>query len=257
MGTVKSPAETVAWVRRFHPAPDAATRLVCFPHAGGAATFYFPVSRALSPTIDVLAIQYPGRMERRTEPCVDNVDELADLIAEQLGPWLDRPVTLFGHSLGATVGFEVARRLEAAGMKPLSLFASGRMAPSRYRDDRVHTYDDDTLIEQLGRLSGTDARVLGDEEMLRMILPTIRSDYRAVETYRMRPGPQLTCPITVLTGDNDPEVTLDEARAWAGHTSGRFELTVLPGGHFFLTDHITAVLAQLTAQVAARPSDLR
>ncbi|MEU7144985.1 alpha/beta fold hydrolase [Nocardia sp. NPDC046473] len=246
-----STAKTGAWVRRFHPAPDAATRLICFPHAGGSATYYFPVSRALSPEIDVLAIQYPGRMDRRNEPCVEDIHELADLVVEQLTPWLDRPFTLFGHSLGATLGFEVAQRLSATGEHPLALFASGRMAPSRHRDTDFHRFDDHALIEQIGQLSGTDAKVLDDAEMLRLILPTIRGDYKAVETYRMRPGPPLTCPITVLTGDDDPEVTLDEAQAWAEHTSGRFEMTVFNGGHFFLTDHVEAVLTQISAQVAA------
>ncbi|MFE9581235.1 thioesterase II family protein [Nocardia sp. NPDC006044] len=243
MGT----GQTSAWIRRFHPAPDAATRLICFPHAGGAAAFYFPVARALSPAIDVLAIQYPGRMDRRNEPCVDDLHELADLVAEHLGPWLDRPITLFGHSLGATLGFEVAQRLSASGEPPQALFASGRMAPSRHRDVHVHRYSDDALLAQIRRMSGTDSRVLGDEEMLRMILPAFRGDYKAVETYRMRQAPPLSCPITVLTGTDDPEVTLDEARAWSEHTTGRFDLRLFTGGHFFLTDHLDEVLALLAA----------
>ncbi|MEV6560239.1 alpha/beta fold hydrolase [Nocardia sp. NPDC051756] len=243
MGT----AQTSAWIRRFRPSPDAPTRLICFPHAGGAAAFYFPVARALSPAIDVLAIQYPGRMDRRNEPCVEDIHELADLVVEQLGPWLDRPITLFGHSLGATLGFEVAQRLSAAGGQPRTLFASGRMAPSRHRDVHVHRYPDDALIDQISRMSGTDPRVLGDAEMLRMILPAFRGDYKAVETYRMRPGPPLTCPITVLTGADDLEVTLDEARAWSEHTTGRFDMTVFTGGHFFLTEHLDEVLALLAA----------
>ncbi|MDQ0954324.1 surfactin synthase thioesterase subunit [Streptomyces phaeochromogenes] len=99
------------WIRRYHPAPDASTRLVCFPHAGGSATFYHPVSRALSPEIDVVAVQYPGRQERRTEPLVDSVEKLADLIVPELEPWLDRPLTFFGHSMGASLAYEVALRL--------------------------------------------------------------------------------------------------------------------------------------------------
>ena len=68
-------AEGSAWVRRFHPAPHARTRLICFPHAGGSATFYFPVSRAMSPAVDVLAIQYPGRQDRRGEACIDDLPD--------------------------------------------------------------------------------------------------------------------------------------------------------------------------------------
>lgn len=114
MTITQTPVETGAWVRRFHPdGRDAAHRLICFPHAGGSASFYFPVSRALTPGVDVLAIQYPGRQDRRHEPCIDSIAALADALAEEVRPWCDRPVTFFGHSMGATLAFEVARRLEA------------------------------------------------------------------------------------------------------------------------------------------------
>ncbi|WP_457031914.1 thioesterase II family protein [Kitasatospora sp. P5_F3] len=241
--------ESGAWTRRFHPAPEAPTRLVCFPHAGGSATYYFPVSRALSPGLDVVSIQYPGRQDRRHEPGVDSVDRLADLVVEELGDWLDRPLALFGHSLGATLAFEVAKRLERRGVVPVALFASGRRAPSRHRPGRVHLYGDAELIANLKKMSGTDAQVLGDDEMLQMIMPAIRSDYKAAETYQYRPGPKLSCPIIALTGDEDPEVNLEEARAWSEHTTAGFEMQVFQGGHFYLNQHAPAVLRAITTQL--------
>lgn len=241
------------WMRRYHPAPDARTRLVCFPHAGGSATFFFPVSRALSTGVDVLAVQYPGRQDRRAEPGVDDLRELADLVVDELHVWLDRPVALFGHSLGATLGFEVALRLRARGVTPLVLFASGRRAPSRHRDERVHLADDDGLVAELKRLSGTDSQILDDEEVLRMILPAIRSDYRAAETYRYTPGPKLDCPVVALVGDDDPRVTTDEAQAWNEHTTAAFELKVFTGGHFYLTTHATTVMNTIKEHIDRHP----
>jgi pyochelin biosynthetic protein PchC len=239
---------TGEWVRRFHPAPTP-TRLVCFPHAGGSATFFFPMSKALSPTVEVLPIQYPGRQDRRTEPCIDDIRRLADHVADELRPWLDRPITLFGHSMGATVAFEVAVRLERAGVTPLGLFASGCRAPSRYRDERVHLRDDAGLLRELANLSGTNTRVLDDEEIMRGVLPVLRSDYKAVETYRYRPVPPLRCPIIALTGVEDPQVTLDEAESWSRHTTGPFRLRTFPGGHFYLTSHAAAVMDLITGHV--------
>jgi surfactin synthase thioesterase subunit len=247
------PGGTSAWIRRFHPSPDAATRLVCLPHAGGAASYYFPVSRALAPDIDVLAIQYPGRQDRRSEPCLDDVRELADALVAELKPWTDKPITVFGHSLGATLGFELASRLQDDGVELLGLFASGRRAPSRHREkEAVHLGSDATLIATLKKMSGTDSQFLDDEEVLRMILPALRGDYKAAETYRYRQGPPLECPITVLTGDADSEVTMDEARAWSEHTTGAFDLQVFTGGHFYLNDHAPAVIAQIAKHVAER-----
>ncbi|WP_394427920.1 thioesterase II family protein [Streptomyces sp. SGAir0957] len=248
---MSSPTDNL-WIRRFRPSPDAAERLVCFPHAGGSASFYVPVAGALSPRVDVAAIQYPGRQDRRQEPGPASVAELADQVAKALATWDDdRPLTFFGHSMGALVAFEVARRMEATGSGPVRLFASGRRAPSRTRDERVHTLDDDGVIAELRALAGTDAQVLQDEELLRMVLPAIRSDYRAVETYRCDPGAAVSCPVTVLTGDADPRTTLAEAQAWSEHTTGGSDVRVFTGGHFFLSERPAEVLAVLDEHFTA------
>lgn len=142
-------------------------------------------------------------------------------------------------------------RLEASGTSPGTLFASGRRAPSRVRDERVHLADDDRLIADITQLSGTDAAVLGDPEILRMILPAIRSDYKAAETYRYRPGPPLGLDVVALVGDTDQQVTADEAAAWREHTTASFELQVFPGGHFFLDSHVAPVLDLIRARTSA------
>ena len=239
------------WIRNYHQAPSDAPRLICLPHAGGSATFYFPLSRALSPAIEVIAIQYPGRQDRRHEPLVDNLQELAALVFKVLSPWPGKPVAIFGHSMGASLGFELARMAERQGETLPRLFVSGRRAPSRPRHETVHLRDDEGLLADLRRLSGTDSRILGDEEMLRLSLPAIRSDYKAAETYTYEPGQPLNCPITAFTGDNDPKATVDEVSSWAEHTVSDFDLNVFTGGHFFLAQHQAAILKKIAEQLTA------
>ncbi|WP_030793064.1 thioesterase II family protein [Streptomyces sp. NRRL S-920] len=230
------------WLIRFRSAPQARTRLVCLPHAGGSASFYFPMTRTVAPDTDVLAVQYPGRQDRRSEPCLTDLGQLADEVASALEPWLDLPTVLFGHSMGATLAFEVARRLERnPEFTPRRIIASGRRAPSTHRDESVHKRDDDGIIAEMRLLSGTDPRILADEEFLRMAMPAIRGDYTAIETYRVEPGAKVRAPITVLTGDTDVRTSAEEAAAWRQHTTGDFELHTFAGGHFFLADHLERV----------------
>ena len=233
------------WCRRYRPARDAAARLVCLPHAGGSAPFFLPVAAALSPGVDVVAIQYPGRQDRRTERPISDLAVLADRVHAILRRQPETPVTLFGHSLGGILAFEVTRRLEADGHGPVRLFASGRRAPSTHRDEKVHLLDDAGILAEVRKMNGTASSVLGDDEMMRAALPALRADYQAAETYSCAPEITVNCPITALTGDHDPKTTVEEAEAWARHTSGSFDLKVFPGGHFFLTDHADQVIKML------------
>ncbi|MFJ3493827.1 thioesterase II family protein [Streptomyces sp. NPDC086091] len=239
------PVDSDLWCRRFHPSPDAVERLVCFPHAGGSASFYFPVSAALAGRVDVVALQYPGRQDRRAEPCVEDLGVLADAVLDALRGQDDLPLTFFGHSMGALLAFEVARRLEREGRTIERLFASGRVAPSVPRRESLHLLPDDDLVAAVTEMSGTDALVLADEEIRRMALPALRADLHAVETYHCAPGAPLECPVTVLIGDTDPRTPPDDARAWQSHTTASCDLETFPGGHFFLSDHPKPVLTLL------------
>ncbi|MEV6753067.1 alpha/beta fold hydrolase [Streptomyces sp. NPDC051214] len=239
------------WIRRFKPAEQAPCRLVCFPHAGGSASYFHGLTQRLAPDVDVLSVQYPGRQDRSAEPSQQSVTDLADQAYEALKPWTGKPLALFGHSMGAIVAFEVALRLAADGTVPLRLFPSGRRAPSRFREENVHLRDDDALLREVASLAGTDSALLADPDVRRMILPSLRADYRAIETYRHTGGKRLDCPVLALAGADDPKAPLDDVRAWGEHTTQGFGLEVFPGGHFYLNDETAAVAALLRSQLAA------
>jgi pyochelin biosynthesis protein PchC len=242
--------EDSLWVRRLRPS-SGPRRLICFPHAGGAASYFAPFAKAMPSSIDVLGIQYPGRQERLSERCIDSIEELRDAIVPQVEGWLDRPVTLFGHSMGAIVAYEVVRVLEhQQGWSPTGLFVSGRRAPSTWRDENVHRGGDGRLLQEVVRLGGTPAQLMEDEEVRQMMLPALRGDYRAIETYVWRPGAPLSCPIWAALGEADPLTTVPEAAAWRAHTTGGFELRTFPGGHFYLAAHVQELVDVLSEEVS-------
>ncbi|MEU4985013.1 alpha/beta fold hydrolase [Streptomyces sp. NPDC021969] len=241
---------TSPWLRRYHDAAADAVTLVCFPHSGGSASYFHPVSAALAPGVAVVAVQYPGRQDRRHEPCIEDIDALADALTRELEP-LEGPLAFFGHSMGAVVAFEVARRREREGAAaPLVVFASGRRAPGTHRDESVHLRDRAGVVAEMKLLGGTNSRLLADPEILDMVLPAVRSDYRAIERYRCAPDAVIGSPITVLTGADDPRTSAEEAAAWRAHTTGAFEVRTFPGGHFFLEAQSRGVLDTVSATLA-------
>jgi len=238
------------WLRRYGPVrPESALRLVCFPHGGSSAVFFRAWSLAAPPAVDVLAVQYPGRMDRSDEPFVDRMEPMADAIAAVLGPRLaPGRFAFFGHSVGAAIAFETALRLRREhGLEPVRLFVSGRRSPRRHRRTERHLAPDDELFAYLGMLGGVDA-LLERPDLQALVLPLLRSDFKLSETYSPDPDERVDWPLTALVGADDAEVDVDDVADWEYVTGGEFELLVFPGGHFYLRDSeevLRAVLGRL------------
>ncbi|MFJ4473177.1 thioesterase II family protein [Streptomyces sp. NPDC089424] len=244
------------WFRRFTTAAGNGPRLVCFPHAGGSATAYAQLARALPADFDVMAVQYPGRQERYAEAPFTSLTPLVEAVAGELTRALaadpGRPYALFGHSMGALVAFETARLLARGELPgPQRLFLSGRGAPRTGAGVRRAAYDDAELVAEVRRLGGTDQSVLDDSDVLEMVLPALRADYRALAAYRWHGGEPLAAAITALVGDSDPMVPVQEVGTWREHTRGGFALEVFPGGHFYLAEQVGRVAGVVTEGLLA------
>jgi pyochelin biosynthetic protein PchC len=206
--------------------------------------------------VEVWAVQYPGRERRIGEPAARSVTEIAEAVAEAVVPLLDRPVGMFGHSMGASVGYEVLRLLERreperAG-RIAHFFASARQAPHVPRERRMHLLPDDELCEVLIGHGEVNAVVFAEPELRELFLPVVRNDYRIAETHVPTPvAPPLAVDLTVLTGADDASVDPAAAARWAEVTTGAFHHEVLPGGHFYLTPGKVAVTELVAARLRA------
>ncbi|NTU80897.1 MAG: thioesterase [Chloroflexales bacterium] len=233
----KQTAENSAWLVRGSPQAQARLRLFCFPHAGVGAAIYTPWRALLPPSIELCAIVLPGREGRMRESAYTRLAPLVADLASALEPMLDRPYAIFGHSIGALLGFELARELRRrAAPEPVHLFASARRAPHlRDADPPLYRLSDTQLVEEMQRrYNGIPAVILADRELLSLFLPVMRADVTLADTYLYTPEPPLTCPISALGGDGDHRVSHEELGAWRTHTRSSFGVQLFPGDHFYL-----------------------
>ena len=231
---------------------DAPVRLLCFAHAGGGGGFFRPWAAAL-PGVDVCPVVLPGRESRLREHPYTRVSDLLPALVDGVVPHLDRPYALFGHSLGAVLAYELARRLShGPAAPPVCLVVSGRRPPHAARQEpELRHLDDDAFVTEVARLGGIPDEVLRQPDLLRLFVPAMRADFTLNETYLPLPGPPLEIQVAALTGDRDPRVTPEEIDGWREVTRGPFTRRVFEGDHFYLKGARADVMAALRAELEA------
>ena len=233
---MKSSSKT-PWIICRQPRPQAQYRLFCFHYAGGSASAFFKWSQQLPVFIEVCAIQLPGREQRLGEPILTNISMIVTAIGEALQQnGMDKPFAFFGHSMGSLISFEVARYLRRHQLAlPFHLLISGARGPELV-DPRspVHVLPDEEMLDEIDRrYQAIPKEIRHHEELMRLLLPTIRGDFTIVETYNYTIEAPLPCPISVFGGLAD-DVAQDELMAWQNYTRKDFKIRMFPGGHFFI-----------------------
>ncbi|MEK2493940.1 thioesterase domain-containing protein [Kitasatospora purpeofusca] len=247
------------WFLLPAPRSEAAVRLFCFPHAGGDATAFTPLARALAPATEVWALRPPARGGRSRDPMPADfaalTAEVARVIAPHLAPGCR--AAFYGQSFGALLAHEVARALPA-DLRPELVVVAGAPSPAEWTERESKDLDAAELL----RLTGLEELVAADPELVELALGGIRTDLAVSATYRHHPHPPLASALYALAGADDPMLATTDLSGWAAHTRGAFDQLVLPGGHLLATvdrpgpvDLLNSLLHSLpTGRAAADPT---
>ncbi|MFH5232881.1 thioesterase II family protein [Antrihabitans spumae] len=231
---------------------EAALRLFCFSYAGGGSTIFRSWNERFAGHVEVCAVQLPGRESRAGQPAYRRLSSLIDDLHVAIEPLLDRPFALFGHSMGALVAFELARQLRrAGGPQPEQLLLSAFRAPQLPNPNiRIFHLPDEVLKTVLAK-DGTPQEVLQNDELMKALLPTLRADFEVCETYDYVDEAPLAVPMAVFGGLHDVRVGRADLELWSAQAGADFDLTMLPGSHFFIHSAQDLLLAQLSTRLEA------
>jgi medium-chain acyl-[acyl-carrier-protein] hydrolase len=242
------------WFPFRRPAGTSRLRLFCFPFAGGGASTFRTWPTLVPDHVEVCAVQLPGRETRLNEARFTSLSDAVGPVVEAMGPYLDVPCALFGHSLGAALAFEVAVALSVVSPPaPVHLFVSGRGGPSRGAET-THTFclPEEDFVRHLKTYGGVPDAVLDNAELRAILLPLLRDDIRLIDTYIPAGDRVLACPITAFAGRDDPCVGLDAIEAWSRNTAAAFRVRLVPGGHFYLRDQGAVLVDEMMRDLRSR-----
>lgn len=236
-----------SWIVKPRPRPDAKLKLLCLPFAGGGSSSFRAWAPLLPAQIELLTVEIPGRGQRLSEPLRTRIDALIPDIATALLPELERPFAFFGHSMGTLLGFELAHYLrEQFGNEPVYLFFSGRGAPGLPATEApIHQLPENEFVRHIREYNGTPKEVLEHKELMDLMLPILRADFEVCETYTYTERAPFNCPLTAFGGLQDQGAPRNYMQAWEKHTTGKFNLRMFPGGHFFLMEHTPTLIQSM------------
>ncbi len=233
------------WIRRY-PNPEAGVRLFCLPFAGGSAVVFHPWPAGL-PSLEVCAVELPGRGSRFSERPMSDLKRLVAALATGIMPYLDKPYALFGYSLGAVIAFELAQHLRHHALPaPVQLLVAARRAP-HLADIRPPIYNlpEAQFLREIHKYNGTPMTVFQDPDLRALFLPVLRADFQITDTYICSADDPLDCPITAFGGLQDETVSQQALGEWGQYTRSHFALHMFEGDHFFLKSQQRSLLAAI------------
>ncbi len=248
--------DNIWFVRHSEPANPTA-RLYMLPFAGGNAGLFADWAEEI-PDVSVVGVQYPGRGARFMEPCISDAGTMAVHLARLIEDEADRYFFIFGYSMGAILAFEtLVASNPLVRQRCLGLIVAARAAPDHQSHiAALHTLDDPTFIEKLRELAGVPEEVLAAQDLMELLMPMLRADFRLSECYQLTHQTVLPVAITALYGENDPYADKGATLGWSRYTSEGFQHITFPGGHFFINEHKARLKASVRDVIKVRLSSV-
>lgn len=214
---------------------------------------YHSWAAVLPANVEVCALRLPGRESRFDEPRLTSVETMVKAMADAMTLYLDRPFALFGYSLGALLFFELTRELRRRGANlPVHLFLAAARAPHMARVHPPLTYlPDKEFLAAIRHYYHPASEAWAVSELVEMMLPILRDDMRASETYEFTDEVLLSCSMDLYAGYNDLGAPLDKVRAWQTLTTAECQMTVYSGTHFFIDQHLPELLQAVRERLLA------
>jgi len=205
--------------------------MLCLPHSGSGASIYKSWIDALGPSITVLPIQLPGRESRFTESMPKQMDDLVSQLIKSISPLVEKnTVTIFGHSFGGLLAFECAKILKDPKIK---IVVSAAPAPNTKHYDFIHQLSDEEFLRKVINMGGVPAKLLENQELLSLILPTLKADIKLSETYFRDQNDKILGDILLLSGAKDRVIDHHDILGWSNFTLGKVVHVEIEGDHFY------------------------
>ena len=222
------------WFPYLKESINPRVRLLCFHHSGAGASIFRNWLTLFPSSIEIVPVQLPGRESRFNEPFISNINMLVDTLLPLILDFRDAPIALFGHSLGGMLAYIIASKLEEHNFKPSYLFISACLPPVEVKKRKaLSELDDVKFLRLIESYNGLPAAITQNKDMLKLLLPRLRSDFKLFESSAEMIIKKISTPTCVCYGAKDNIVPKNKVKGWDNYMVSPCEYEIFKGNHFF------------------------
>ncbi|MEU1669106.1 alpha/beta fold hydrolase [Streptomyces sparsogenes] len=227
------------WLVDLVPAERPGRVAYLFPHAGAGVSAVLALGRALAPDPHPVAVRLPGRESLLDQAPIADLPAVAGRLAAAIRTHAgEAQIILCGHSSGSVLAYATARELEPESAA--LLVVSAQQAPGTPVRTAAGAWDlpDDRFFAQVVTDGYLPAELLDAPDVLEMVAPALRADYRATYEYltgSTRWAP-VASPILAVRATEDETVAEEDIAAWSALTTCGHTTALIAAGHNLLRD---------------------
>jgi len=227
-------------------------KIIALPFSGGNIYSYDVFRKNISDNFDWITYELPGRGNRISEDFLLDVNSVVDDILEKMSSTIGKfNYVIYGHSLGALLGYELAKKIETLNLPaPLFLFFTGRGSPAISDRERITDLPEEQFWTRVSEMGGTSSAILESEELKLFLAPILRSDFKISENYSYKQmSKPLSTPVFIGIGNEeligDEKIKWEHLLKWQETTSKDFSVDFYKGDHFFIFKHSNQIIKKI------------
>lgn len=230
-------------IRKVDFKSNSKPQLFLLHFAGGSCYSFDFIRKYFDDSVEFIALELPGRGRRFEELILrDKKSAIHDYFEQVKSLRNKMPFLIYGHSMGATLGLNVANLMQRIGDPPAQLIVSGNPGPDAKKleedKNKGHRYlmNDEDFKETLRELGGVPEEVIENNDLYDFFSPILRADFELLEKDDfLEKGICLDVPIYAMMGDE--EKYYNQIENWNRFTENKFQYLILEGDHFFIHNY--------------------
>lgn len=227
-------------------------QIIMFPYLGGSGTSVMSLANEICAKIPVdIRVAFPPGHVRSDYALCDNFVQLIDLYYKNLITILKKDSILFGHSMGGTIAYFLAKKIAEKNpeLTPKKLIFSAAAAPDHMKNKRLSDKENEIIFKEIKRIGTMPEELTDNQELVDYFAPMLRADYKILEEISEIEVQKIDIPTFFIICHKDSLTSCQTILKWKDYLDSKISFYMMPAdaGHMYLKKYKEVVADKIVS----------